>query len=324
MIAVVMKNRPAARRNLYNRIRFRHLHCFLAIARHQKVGAAAKALAISQPALSKTLHELEEALGISLFERGRRGMALSRFGEIFLQHAAGSIASLRHGIDSINVAREASEHSVTVGALPNVAARLMPEAVRLFNQNASGALVRVVDGNNLRLLDQLRLGELELVVGRLAKGEHMTGLNFEHLYSEALSIVVRRKHPLAAAKRLTPAALAALPWLLPDQGTMIRQEIDRFLLAEGMTLSPTVIESTSISFGRAYVERSDAVWFVPHGAVQADIAKGRLTALPTAAGAMEGPVGITTRADIEPTLAGRLMIEAVRQAAKAQGAASEQ
>ncbi|MFA6264882.1 MAG: pca operon transcription factor PcaQ [Pseudolabrys sp.] len=307
-----------------NRIRFRHLHCFLAIAQHHSVGAAADALAITQPALSKTLRELEDELGVRLFERGRRGMTLSRFGEIFLQHAAGSIASLHHGIDSIDVAREAGAHAVTVGALPNVAARLMPEAVRLFNQNASGTLVRIVDGGNSRLLDQLRLGELELVVGRLAKGEHMTGLIFDHLYSESLSIVVRRKHPLAAAKRFTLASIAAYPWILPDQGTIIRQEVDRFLLAEGITALVTIIESTSVSFGRAFVDASDVVWFVPSGVVQADIGNGRLTALPTPADSMEGPVGITTRADVAPTPTGRLMIEAVRRAARALSEPAEQ
>lgn len=309
---------------IYNRIRFRHLHCFLAIAQQHSVGAAAEALAITQPALSKTLRELENTLGVRLFERGRRGMTLSRFGEIFLQHATASIASLRHGIDSIDVAREASEHTVTVGALPNVAARLMPEAVRLFNQDASGTLVRVVDGSNSRLLDQLRLGELELVVGRLAKGEHMTGLTFDHLYSESLSIVVRRKHPLATAKRITPTMLAAHPWILPDHGTIIRQEVDRFLLSEGMSASATIIESTSVAFGRAYIDVSDVVWFVPRGVAQTDIDSGRLAALPIPPGAMEGPVGITTRADVMPTPAGRLMIEAVRRAALAVAVPTEQ
>jgi LysR family pca operon transcriptional activator len=308
----------------YNRIRFRHLRCFLAIAQHHSVGAAADALAITQPALSKTLRELEDALAVRLFDRGRRGMTLSRFGEIFLQHAAASIASLHHGIDSIDVAREAGAHAVTVGALPNVAARLMPEAVRLFNQNASGALVRVIDGGNSRLLDQLRLGELELVVGRLAKGEHMTGLTFQHLYSESLSIVVRRNHPLATRKGYTPAMLVSYPWMLPDQGTIIRQEVDRFLLAEGLSPADNIIESTSIGFGRAYVETSDAVWFVPRGAVQADIARRHLVALPAPADAMQGPVGITTRADVMPTPAGRLMIEAVRRAAHALAAPVEQ
>ncbi|HEU5016841.1 MAG TPA: LysR substrate-binding domain-containing protein, partial [Pseudolabrys sp.] len=277
----------------------------------------ADALAITQPALSKTLRELEDALGVKLFERGRRGMVLTRFGEIFLQHAAGSIASLRHGVDSIDVARSAGEHAVAIGALPNVAAGLVAQAVRLFKKNGVGTSVRVVSGGNSRLLDQLRLGELELVVGRLAKSEHMTGLTFDHLYSEPLSIVVRRGHVLATAKRFSLPMLSGHPWLLPDEGTIIRQEIDRFLLAEHVSASADVIETTSTAFGHAYVAASDAVWFVPRGVAGAEIKRGTLVVLPTPAGAMEGPVGITTRNDVPPTPAGRLLADAVRRTAQA-------
>lgn len=301
--------------SMSGRIRFRHLHCFLAIARHQNVGAAAKELAITQPALSKTLREIEDELQVPLFERGRRGMSLTRFGELFLQHAGASIASLRHGIDSINLARATSAHAIAVGALPNVAARLMPEAVRIFKQGAAGTVVRLVDGSNSRLLDRLRLGDLELVVGRLASSEHMTGFAFEHLYFESLAVVVRRKHPLAKVKHFRPATLAQYPWLLPEEGTVIRQEIDRFIMAEGILRPSNKVESTSVPFGRAYVEKSDAIWFTPSGAVISDLAARILTALPILSSTLNGPVGITTRRDVPPTAAGRLFIEAVRRAA---------
>ncbi|HZD89265.1 MAG TPA: pca operon transcription factor PcaQ [Pseudolabrys sp.] len=309
---------------IYNRIRFRHLHCFLAIAEHHSVGAAAGALAITQPALSKTLRELEDELGVQLFERGRRGMTLSRFGDIFLQHATASIASLRHGLDSIDIARAAGEHTVAVGTLPNVSGRLIPQAVKILKQDAAGTLVRVVESRTYsRALDQLRRGELDLVVGRLAKSEHMTGLSFDHLYSEPLSIVVRRKHPLAAARRFKLPMIADYPWMLPDQGTIIRQEIDRFLLGESIGASADIIETTSVPFARAYVESGDIVWFVPRGVVQTDIDDGRLVALTAPPSALEGPVGITTRADMLPTPAGRLLIDAVRRAARQLAAADQ-
>jgi LysR family pca operon transcriptional activator len=301
---------------IHNRIRFRHLNCFLAIAQHHSVGTAAEKLAITQPALSKTLRELEEALGVRLFERDRRGMILNRFGAIFLQHAAASIGSLRNGVDSIDVARTESNHFVTVGALPNVAACLMPLAVRIFKQNTAGLTVRVVTGSNSRLLDQLRLGELELVVGRLAKSEHMTGLSFEHMYAESLTIAVRPNHPFAIDPGFALPMLSDTAWILPDHGTIIRQEVDRFLLAEGIAKSSDIIESTSVAFGRGYSDALDVAWFVPRGVVKGDIDAGRLVELPTPRGAMEGPVGVTTRADVDPAPADRLMIKAVRDAAR--------
>jgi LysR family pca operon transcriptional activator len=99
--------------------------------------------------------------------------------------------------------------------------------------------------------------------------------------------------------------------------------VDRFLLAEGLNAPSDIIETTSVAFGRAYVDASDAVWFVPGGVVRADIDGGRLVVLPTPAGAMEGPVGITTRADASPTPAGGLLIGAVRRAAQGLATAAQ-
>ncbi|MSE14455.1 LysR family transcriptional regulator, partial [Pantoea agglomerans] len=73
---------------LFNqRIRLRHLHTFVAVAQQGTLGRAAETLSLSQPALSKTLNELEELTGVRLFERGRLGAQLTTMGEQFLTHA---------------------------------------------------------------------------------------------------------------------------------------------------------------------------------------------------------------------------------------------
>src|SRR4030095_11291758 len=187
---------------LDQRVKYRHLQRFLEIARHQSVVRASAALSIPQPAVSKTIRELEEVLGVALFERRGRGVALTRFGDVFLRYAGASVTALRQGIDSISQARTTGGMAIKVGALPTVSTRVMPLAVSLFKQENMGTIVRVVTGENSVLLSQLRTGDLDLVVGRLADPELMTGLSFEHLYSERVSFVVRPGHPLARAQPL--------------------------------------------------------------------------------------------------------------------------
>src|SRR5690606_33921454 len=109
------------------RIRLRHLACFLEVARLKSVVNAASALGISQPAASKTVQELEELLGAPLFDRTRRRLTLTPFGEVFHRHAATSLAALRQGIDAAR--NSAAAPMVRVGALPTVSARLLPDAV---------------------------------------------------------------------------------------------------------------------------------------------------------------------------------------------------
>ena len=304
------------------RIRFRHLQCFLTIAQLRSVGAAADALAISQPALSKTLRELEDALGVKLFLRDKKGMMLTRFGEVFLQHAATSMASLRQGIDSIKLAGTTGGLAVAVGILPNVAASVMPKVVHLFKQKAANTNVRIVMGSNSHLLDQLRLGELDLVLGRLAQPEYMIGLAFEQLYFESLVLAVRSGHPLLETTRFRLKTISDYPWMLPHYGTIIRMEAERYLLAQGISLSRDIVETTSIGFGRSYLLCSDSIWFTPRGAAEPDIADGSIALLPLATGSMEGPVGITMRADTVPASSAAMMIQSIRETVMQRGAGS--
>src|SRR5262245_49327109 len=147
------------------RVKYRHLQCFLEVARQQSVVKAAAALSVTQPAVSKTLLELETLLGV----------ALTRFVEVFFRYAGASITALRQGIDSVTQARTKGGMAIKVGALPTVSTRVMPLAVHLFKQENLGTVVRVVTGQNSVLLSQLRTGDLDLVVGRLADPHLMTG-----------------------------------------------------------------------------------------------------------------------------------------------------
>lgn len=295
------------------RIRFRHLQCFLTIAQSRSVGAAADALAITQPALSKTLRELEDALGVKLFLRDKKGMMLTRFGEVFLQHAATSIASLRQGIDSIKLAGNTGGLAVAVGVMPNVVSAVMPRVVDLFKQDAPNTTVRIALGSNAQLLDQLRLGELDLVLGRLAQPEYMIGLSFEQLYFESLVLAVRAGHPLTTTSRFRLKMMSDYPWILPHHGTIIRMETERFLLSQGIALSSNIVETTSTDFGRSYLLCGDSIWFTPLGTVAPDIEDGKIVLLPLASGSMDGPVGITVRANATPSPSAALMVESIRR-----------
>lgn len=302
--------------SLDQRVKFRHLQCFLEIARQQSVVKAAAALSVTQPAVSKTIRELEGLLGVALFERRGRGIALTRFGEVFLRYAGASVTALRQGVDSITQARTRGGLTIKIGALPTVSTRVVPRAVHLFKQDNTGTVVRVVTGENSVLLSQLRTGDLDLVVGRLADPELMTGLSFEHLYSERVSFIVRPGHPLLKAKPLNLAKLAGYTVLLPTEGSIIRPLVDRFLIAHGVASLPDQIETVSMAFGRRYTRMTDAVWLISRGVVAEDLEEGVLAELPVATDATTGPVGLTTRADIPPSLPAVMLMQTIREAAR--------
>lgn len=300
-------------------IKFRHLQTFLEVARQRSVGKAADVLHVSQPAVTKTIRELEAALDVKLFEKEGRGIRITRYGEVFLRHAGASVAAIQQGIDSVSRAHTNSGPPLRIGALPTVSARIMPKAIQLFLAEKTGSPVKIVTGENLVLLDQLRVGLLDLVVGRLAAPEQMTGLSFEHIYSEHVVLAVRRDHPLLKSKSFDFSRLRSFTILVPTRGSIIRPFAERFLLAHGIAELPVEIETVSDSFGRALLRQSDAIWIISEGVVAGDLEDGTLAKLPVDTSETKGSVGLTTRADTEHSPAVEIVARTIRETVKELG-----
>ncbi|WP_196259788.1 pca operon transcription factor PcaQ [Pelagibacterium limicola] len=293
------------------RVRFRHLRTFIEVTRQKSVGRAADILGVTQPAVTKTIRELEEILEKKLLEKEGRGVRITRYGEVFLKHAGASVAAVQQGIDSLS--RVNTGTLIRIGALPTVSARIMPAVMRQFLAEDTNDPVRIVTGENHVLLDQLRAGTLDLVIGRLASPEQMVGLAFEYLYSEQVRFVVRASHPLLHDANFDFARIRAFPVLMPTAGSVIRPFVDRYLLAHGMAELPRTIETVSDAFGRAFVAETDAVWVISEGVVARDAAEGRLRYLPVDTSETRGAVGLTTREDT----AGNAAFDIIRQTVRA-------
>ena len=299
-----------------NRVKFRHLQTFVEVARQKSVMKAAELLHVSQPAVTKTIRELEDVLGVAVFERDGRGIRITRYGEAFLKHAGAALTSLRQGFDSVSHALHAEAPPIRIGALPTVSTRIMPRAMTMFLQEAIPARIKIVTGENAVLLEQLRIGDLDLVVGRLAAPEQMTGFSFEHLYSEQVIFCVRKGHPLLSRQNPIFSALEQYPILMPTRASIIRPFVERYLIANGISSLPTQIETVSDSFGRAFVRSTDAIWIISAGVVARDIVDGTIVALPIDTSETKGPVGLTVRADAIPSMPLSVLMGTIRDAAQ--------
>lgn len=297
-----------------SRIKFRHLQTFVEVARQKSVMKAAELLHVSQPAVTKTIRELEDVLGVSVFERDGRGIKITRYGEVFLKHAGAALTALRQGFDSVSQAVHGDAPPIRIGALPTVSTRIMPKAMQLFLAEGTGARIKIVTGENAVLLEQLRVGDLDLMVGRLAAPEKMAGFSFEHLYSEKVVFCVRAGHPLLSQGSVF-AGLDAYPVLMPTRASIIRPFVESFLIANGIAGLPNQIETVSDAFGRAFVRQSDAIWMISEGVVAADIAEGTLAALPVDTSGTQGPVGLTVRTDAIPSMPLSILMQTIREVA---------
>jgi DNA-binding transcriptional LysR family regulator len=173
---------------------------------------------------------------------------------------------------------------------------------------------------NAPLMDSLRDGSLDLVLGRLSDPERMTGLAFELLYLEPLVAAVRPAHPLLRAGTPTLAAALDYPIIVSTVGTTPRHATEGQFAAHGLRMPGNALETLSVSTARLVTQASDSVWFTPAGAVLADVAAGSLAKLDLTLDGTEEAIGLVTRTGAAPSPVAAEFLDVVRQWAAARAA----
>ncbi|MGY7983554.1 LysR substrate-binding domain-containing protein, partial [Klebsiella pneumoniae] len=292
------------------RIRLRHLHTFVAVAQQGTLGRAAETLNLSQPALSKTLNELEQLTGTRLFERGRLGAQLTLVGEQFLTHAVKVLDALNSAGQALNRKEGLNNDIVRIGALPTAALGILPTVIGQFHKQQKDITLQVATMNNTMLLAGLKSGEIDIGIGRMSDPELMSGLHYELLFLESLKLVVRPGHPLLQ-ETVTLSRVMEWPVVVSPKGTVPRQNAEALLQSQGCKMPAGCIETLSASLSRQLTVDFDYVWFVPSGAVKDDLRRGVLTALPIATQGAGEPIGILTRVDATLTPGTQTLLSAI-------------
>ena len=294
------------------RIRLRHLHTFVAVAQQGTLGRAAETLNLSQPALSKTLNELEQLTGTRLFERGRLGAQLTLVGEQFLTHAVKVLDALNTAGQALNRKEGLNSDIVRIGALPTAALGILPSVIGQFHQQQKDITLQVATMNNTMLLAGLKSGEIDIGIGRMSDPELMSGLNYELLFLESLKLVVRPGHPLLQ-ETVTLSRVMEWPVVVSPKGTLPRQNAETLLQSQGCKIPSGCIETLSASLSRQLTVDYDYVWFVPSGALKDDLRRGLLAALPVPTQGAGEPIGILTRVDATLTAGTQTLLSAIRK-----------
>jgi len=280
------------------------------VAQERTLARAAARLHLSQPAVSKTLAELEDLAGRRLVERGRAGTQLTPAGEEFLRYAVDVTQALESAAAVLTGAAVPIAPTVRVGALPTAAGGLLVDALARLRARRPHAGMSVRMGDNPELLAWLKSGEIDVAVGRMSEPAMMQGVSFELLYAESLAVVTRPQHPLAvtADKPLSLGALLDYPLIIPGAGTAPRHDVEGFFAAHGFALPTGRTETQSVSVARALTFVSDTVWITPQRPVQLDLDRRWLRRLNVPVPGSAEPVGILSRSGVPPSeLAAQLM-----------------
>lgn len=293
-------------------ISLRQIQLAIAIAERGSVLKAAEALNIAQPTASKLLRDMEQEVRQPLFQRSNRGMLPTEAGTEFIRHGRVILSQLDYATQALNDLATGTGGRVTIGTLLTASATVLPDALAHVRRERRNVILKVVEGTFDHLSTLLRTGELDLVVGRLARSTHLTDMEEELLFSDVPSIIVRRDHPLCAAQPLTLGRLLSEDWILPPHETILRYDVDQLFVLEGLRPPVPKIESVSFLTNRWLQLNTDMVSVWPRSVVEAD-GEGLVT-LDTQPRFQLSEVGVYTRRDALLSPAAEATIQALRDA----------
>lgn len=257
---------------LLNRLRMRQIALLLAVEECSTLRGAAAQLGLTQPAATKMLHELENALGQLLFERAGRSLRLNPAGERVLGYFRG----IRGSMEALN--RELSELQLgsagrlAIGSIMAATPGRLTEALVQLKARFPLLAIEIAVDTSDQLMPQLHEGVLEVVIGRDAcEGcEHL----FRTVDDEALAIVCGRDHPLAAEGDVDFARLTAYPWILQPAGSPARDVVEREFGEHHQPMPRGLIETGSILTTMSLVARSQMLGAIPATVAQRNAEHG--------------------------------------------------
>ena len=189
----------------------RHLRYFVAVAEAENVTRAATKLHVSQPALSRQIHDLEDEIGFPLLERSAKSVRLTEAGRTFLTGARAVLQRAEEAVAAARAKAGGMSGEIQVGYAPSLTVQILPQALRIFQAEFPGVRVMLHDLSTEEMLSQLHAGKLQLALMVQPTKKTLRGLRFEELARYPLQVAVAPTHPLAARKVLRWDELRDIP-----------------------------------------------------------------------------------------------------------------
>jgi len=309
-------------RHLVSRLKIKHLKLLVTVGEQNNIFRAAKLLNMAQPAVTKTVRDLENALDLTLFNRSSRGVTPTAYGEVLIKHAKLILAQVRHVSEELVSLHAGVSGHINVGTLLAASSALLPKSLATLKEERSSVSVSVTEGTNDILIPKLLIGEIDVVVGRLPEVQEEEGVQSEALFYEPVLLVVRTGHPLLKKRKLALADLVDKDWILPSEGTVLRREIDNAFHKAKLQVPQNAVESVSNLTNRTLLTETDMIAVMPYQIVKTYEEVGLLKRLPLRIKTDLGPVGYTVRAGAELTPAVQYLLEVLKETGQGLGAAS--
>lgn len=294
-------------------IKMRHLRLLVAIYDFRNLRQVASNSYITVPAVSKSLAEIERALGVKLFERTANGLRPTAYGESVVRHARIVLSALNQTTEEIRSLQTGSAGKVNVGTSPIVVSTIMPKALTLLKEEAPHTNVAIRENRMGPLMHELQRGDLDMIVGRLPSRSNTVGLQEQVLIAPPTRLVTGPRHPLAGRPKVAWADLKDFPWVLPPQGSLLREPIENTFARHGLPMPSNYIETLSPHLIRAYIQMNDAIALHTGDVLYPYLDVEPINVLPLDLSLVTRPLGVLWRGDKSLAPSAKLLLRCLQE-----------
>jgi DNA-binding transcriptional LysR family regulator len=242
----------------------RHLRYFVAVAEAENVTRAAEKLHVAQPAVSRQIRDLEEELGLALFERSAKSLRLTEAGRVFLEEACAVLRRADEAVAAVRAVALGTRGELHVAYAPSLTVQILPRALRRFQAEFPNVRVSLHDLSTEEMLAGLRDGTLDIALRVQPTGDKLRGLRFHELARFPLCVAVAPGHPFARRRRVTLRRVAGEPLIAYSRGDYPEYHTAIFELLHSVGATPHIVEEhDSVTSLMAAVESGRGIAYVP-------------------------------------------------------------
>lgn len=286
---------PAAVRT---RLRIKHLELFRLVCEHQSLRKAAEAANMTQPGATKLVQELEDMFNVQLFQRDRRGMRPTQFGDIVRRHVDVLMADIGQMVSDVGLFASGGSGLVRLGVIPSLSSALLAQSINALLAAHPRTRLKLSEGSTDELLAQLARNELDITFGRVLHASQEEGLRTNRVYTESFDIVCSREHRLARRRAIGWEELSREQWVLPASGPL-REMTEDIFTARGVLRPSVAVASSSFHQMRYVIAAGTLLGVLPRSIARQGRTDGNLVVLKIDQSAHFAPISLITRRDFE-------------------------
>jgi len=294
------------------------LRALLALADTGSYAGASVMTGLAVPSIHRAVNDLALGLRRDLVERRGKAVLLTEAGQALARSFRLARVELETGLSEIEALKGFETRAIAIGAMPLSRARVLPAAVTRFLRRHPKVRLSIAEGSRAELVEPLRNGALDLMIGALRDPLIEADLAQAELFDDVPAVFARAGHPLAGTDP-APAALAAFPWTVPGAGAPLRDSFERFFGDAGLARPEVPIESGSVMMIRQILIDSDFLTMLSPDQVAAEIGAGWLVRIADLPHGLSRTIGVTTRASWRPTVVQREFLADLAAAAEEMG-----